>query len=151
MKHLFNISNLTINVNISKGDNFNAYYIFKYYFQLTIFSTGLIGNLASLLIFIRPNLNKKTNTGILYITICTINLVYFINNFIDNCRSLFDCNIQLPNETFTFIQNSLPDLLTWMQVLISFDRFIMVVFPIKNILTKKVFLIIRYYFLSVIN
>ena len=86
MKHLFNISYLTINVSISKGDNFNAYYIFQYYFQLTIFSTGLIGNLASLLIFIRPNLNKKTNTGILYITICTINLVYFINNFIENCR-----------------------------------------------------------------
>lgn len=151
MKRLFNISNLTINMNISEGGYFNVYYIFQYYFQLTIFSIGLLGNLVSLLIFIRPNLNKKTNTGILYIIICAVNLFYFINSFIDNCRSLFDCNVQLPNEFLTFIQNSLPDLLTWIQVLISFDRFIMVVFPIKKILTKKVFLLILCYFLVIIN
>jgi hypothetical protein len=41
-----------------------------------------------------------------------------------------------------FISASLLDSLIWIQILISFDRFIVVVFPAKSkIMTKKVFLL----------
>jgi hypothetical protein len=53
---------------------------------------------------------------------------------------LLNIELDLSSQANVFIQNSLFYLLGWMQVLISFHRFIYVVFKAKaKILTKKVF------------
>ena len=70
-----NISNQTLHNKTNYNFNNDPIYIIvkvEFYCSIVILSFGSIGNLISLLIFTRPNLNKKTNTGILYSLICFV-------------------------------------------------------------------------------
>ena len=114
------------------------------YCTIVILIVGTIGNLISILIFTRPNLNKKTNTGILYTLLCIFNILIFINEaFLDTYSYeffhyiivLFTRKINLKE----LIRASLTEILSWIQVLVCFDRFILVIYPTKaHIMRKKV-------------
>lgn len=112
------------------------------HYNLRIFINifGIVSNVISLLIFIRPNLNKKTNTGFLYSILCVLNIITFIDNGHETLSTKhFALVIKLPSKLRPFIKAVLLDSLLWMEILISFDRFIVVVFPAKaKIMTKKV-------------
>ena len=114
-----------------------------FYFELVAISTGILGNVVSFFIFIRPNLNRKSNTGFLYAILCVLNVLriveydLYIYSSADKSFKLYPCFIE------NIARKTLNDALTWMQALISFDRFILIIFPHKAyILAKKVFLMV---------
>ena len=114
----------------------------QYNLRICINIFGIVSNFISFLIFIRPNLNKKTNTGFLYSILCVLSII----TFIDDAHKTFSSKYQLlililPSRLKPFISGSLLDSLIWIQILICFDRFIVVVFPAKaKIMAKKVIL-----------
>lgn len=113
------------------------------YCLFVVLAIGIIGNLVSLLIFTRQNLNKKTNTGTLYSSLCILNIVTIIEAiFLGSYTNLlFGYTITYPCYLDVFISRSLYQILSWNQVLICFDRFILVIYPIKaSKMQKKVFL-----------
>ena len=134
--------NRTINYNNSQTEITDKVH---FYCLIVILIFGSIGNLISIFIFTRPNLNKKTNTGILFTLLCIFNIITFIDEAFLGVYSyeLFHFIIWT-NPTILSIQfiikTSLTEILNWIQVLICFDRFIFVIYPMKaHIMRKKVF------------
>ena len=112
----------------------------EFYALILTILIGIPGNIISILIFIKPCLNNKTNTGLLYTLLCTFNLVVIIyKSLVTNSFNLFHYAIILHLKLEQFIQTILLQFLSWSQVLITFDRFIAVVYPIKGvrIMSKK--------------
>ena len=112
----------------------------EFYALILTISIGIPGNVISILIFIKPCLNIKTNTGLLYTLLCTLNLITILfNGLVTNSNRFFQYEFQLPLKSENFIKNILLQFLSWSQVLITFDRFIAVIYPIKGvrIMTKK--------------
>jgi len=111
-----------------------------YYYLMITFPLGLLGNVVSLYIYMRPNLNRKTNTGFLYAWLCILNLFSILNYvFITRSSILFNFTIGLPCGVAIYIRRTVFNLISWMQVFISFDRLIAVTFPSKvPIMSKKV-------------
>ena len=110
------------------------------YSVISIISIGIIGNLISLLIFTRPCLNSRTNTGKLYALLCVINLVAFVYVIaVRDPETFFFYRVHWPFESEYFIENILLQILSWIKVLITFDRFVSAVFPVKGyrIMLKK--------------
>ena len=114
--------------------------IITYYPLLVALPIGIIGNVFSFYIYTRPNLNKKTNTGFLYASLCIANLIfmlYFVLVFQSN--SLFNYTVTLPCGVMSYLLRITFCFAPWMQVIISFDRFIVVVYPHKKkLMSKKV-------------
>lgn len=109
-----------------------------YYPTLITLPLGLIGNIISILTFSRPNLNKKTNSGFLYIWLCAFNLcliLYF--TFVFESTILFDYSVSFPCGVSNYLFRSIWCFVPWMQVIICVDRFIVVFFPIKKALMSK--------------
>ena len=138
MKNFNNYFNIT-QTNY-KMDIFDLFYYIRYYFLFAVIPIGLLGNFIALLIFTRPNLNKKTNTGFLYSILCVVNLFTIADFvFVDNPQRFLHYSVTLNCNMALFLQKSLLYLLSWMQVLICFDRFLLVMFPVKSKkLAKKV-------------
>ena len=134
-----NIENKTENA--TDSFNYSEYMLItqigdKIVFYLSILTIliGIPGNIISILIFIKPCLNNKTNTGFLYTFLCVINLITILFNvFVQNSYLIFHYLIKLHLYSDIFIQTILLQILTCSQVLITFDRFIAVVFPIKGV------------------
>ena len=98
---------------------------------------GIVSNIISLLIFIRPNLNKKTNTGFLYSILCVLNMIAIAEDTFVYRPKLFNYVVELPCNLELFIRKCLLDSLPWIQVLICFDRFIATTFPGKALIMSK--------------
>ena len=145
-----NINNQTgYNKSLSYSDILTVHYIIvkvEFYCTIVIVTIGIIVNIISLLIFTRPNLNKKTNTGIFFTLLCIFNILIFIKETFlgDFSYQLFDYNIWFISTLVLLnidliIKALLTEILTWIQVLICFDRFILVIYPMKtHIMRKKV-------------
>ena len=94
----------------------------------------MIGNLISLFIFSRPCLNSKTNSGKLYAFLSLLSLITIVYEMADRkLESFFSIKIRLHLNTEQFINTVLLQYLSWIQVLITFDRFIGVFYPIKGV------------------
>ena len=141
--------NITNHKRQNKTNNYSSIVIeisnkVRFYCIIVIVTIGIIGNLISLFIFTRPNLNKKTNTGILFTLLCIFNLLTFIEEaFLGSyTNELFNYIIsvdQLYTNIDLIIETSLSEILPWIQVLICFDRFILVIYPMRaHIMRKKV-------------
>lgn len=117
-----------------------------YYAILITLPLGLVGNLISFLIFIRPSLNKRTNTGFLYSILCVLNILTIIEfNLIAYSNVLLKLTFELPCRLEYFLRELLSDSLTWMQAMISLDRFVLIFFPGRaNFMTKKVVNILNF-------
>lgn len=111
-----------------------------YFPVLVALPIGVIGNLFSFYVYTRPNLNKKTNIGFLYAILCIANLtliLYFVFVFIPS--DLFGYTVTLPCGMVLYLLRVVYCLVPWMHVVISFDRFVLVVFPLKkDKINKKV-------------
>jgi hypothetical protein len=111
-----------------------------YYPLLVALPIGVLGNVLSFYIYTRPNLNKKTNTGFLYAWLCLLNLIfmlYFV--LVSQSFTLFNYRISLPCGVANYLLRLTSCFVPWMQVIISFYRFISVIYPLKKLLiTKKV-------------
>ena len=115
----------------------------QFYALILTISIGIPGNIISILIFTRACLNTKTNTGLLYTLLCVLNLVAIIYNvLITYSYRLFKYEIQLHFRSELFIGYIQLQFLSWSQVIITFDRFIAVVYPIKGVrlMSKKLVL-----------
>ena len=112
-----------------------------YYYPIIIgLPIGIIGDVFSFYIYTRPNLNKKTNTGFLYACLCIANLIfmlYFV--FVFRSPGLFGYTVSLPCGLLQYLLRVIFCFVPWMQVIISFDRFIAVIYPLKkHVITQKV-------------
>ena len=97
----------------------------SYYEDFVKISLGIIGNLISIFILIRPSLNKKSNTGLLFTIICLLNLIIILN---EGLKKWLDIQINMEMLYKRVLEHSL----SWIQALISIDRFISLFFPIKG-------------------
>ena len=105
-----------------------------FYLSILSLSIGIPGNIISILIFSKPCLNNKTNTGFLYTFLCVFNLIAILYNvFVINSLLIFNYYIRFPLNSDALIENVILQMLSWFQVLITFDRFIAVVYPIKGV------------------
>ena len=111
------------------------------YFVFCTLPIGILGNLISIVVYSRPNLNKKTNTGFLFTVLCLSNLcvtLYFA--FVFKSSNLFGYSISFPCGVSIYLYRSVWCFVPWMQAVACFDRFVVVVFPLKRrLLTKKVY------------
>lgn len=103
-----------------------------YYYLIITLPVGIIGNLASIFIYTRPALNKKTNTGFLFTWLCILNICSIFNYiFITKSSLIFNYSVSAPCGVLTYIRRTAFNITSWMEALISFDRFMAVVFPNK--------------------
>ena len=111
-----------------------------YYPILVTLPIGIIGNVFSFFVYTRANLNKKTNTGFLYAFLCIVNFIFMLYVIlVFQSTILFGYTVTLPCGVLNYLLRITFCLVPWMQVIISFDRFMVVVFPLKqNIMSKKV-------------
>ena len=132
--------------NITDFNEINSYiykeYIFYtnkileigFYLQLVTIPVGIIGNLAAIYIFTRPRLNRNTNTGFLYTILCVLNLIKILYQAIfKRWDNYLDYNIKIPLTFEMLFENLIVQMLSWIEVLIGFDRFIAVFSPIKGV------------------
>lgn len=136
-KKYFKMSNITDYLNYVNYLN-SVRDSVTYYPTLITLPVGLIGNIISIFTFSRPNLNKKTNSGFLYIWLCAFNLcliLYF--TFVFESTILFDYSVSFPCGVSNYLFRSIWCFVPWMQVIICVDRFIVVFFPIKKALMSK--------------
>ena len=131
-----NTENKTTNP-INFPDNINIAFIgdtILFYASILTFLIGIAGNIISILIFIKPCLNNRTNTGLLYTLLCALNLIVLLFNvFVKRSNIIFHYNIRLHLTSEYFIDAILLQYLSWFQVIITFDRFIAVIFPVKGV------------------
>ena len=141
-----------MNKNRSKMQNFSVNYNQNFiniltevynYEQFVTIPLGIVGNLFSIFIFTRPSLNKKTNAGLLFTILCIINIFIILYNAIFHWKIISKYQmVQIEIKVGTlleFIDRLKNECLSWIQALISFDRFISVHFPVKGtrIMNKK--------------
>ena len=106
----------------------------QYYSLILTILIGIPGNIISLLIFIKPCLNTKTNTGLLYTLLCALNLIALLFNLlVKNPSVIFNYGIHLSIRIEIFIGNVLLQMMSWLQVLITFDGFITMMFPMRGV------------------
>ena len=99
-----------------------------------VMSFGIVGNLISLFIFSQPCLNRKTNCGRLYAFLCGLSLVMIAYEMAGRkMDNFFQFKLRLPLNTQNFIDITLLQYWSWIQVLITFDRFIGVLYPVKGV------------------
>lgn len=112
----------------------------SYYYLWVIIPLGLIGNLISFYLYTRPNLNKRNNTGFLYACLCVLNMISILYYaFITRSSVLFGYStFQQPCGLNSYFRRLVFNSIPWMQVIITFDRFISVFYPTIQFLNKKV-------------
>ena len=105
-----------------------------FYIRAIVLPVGIVGNLISLFIFIRPSLNFKSNTGHLYALLCVLNLIAILYEISfkkwDNFSNYI---IDLPLDLEDFIAHTLLQSISWLQVLITFHRFIAIYNPVNGV------------------
>ena len=110
-----------------------VFFVFSY-LPKYVMSFGIVGNVISLFIFSRPCLNKKTNSGRLYAFLCGLNLIIIVYNMTGRTLDIeFSFKFRLPLNSQLFIDMILLQYWSWIQVLITFDRFIGVFYPVKGV------------------
>ena len=116
--------------NVSNGISF-------YYLMITV-PIGLIGNTVSFYIYTRPNLNRKTNTGFLYAWLCVLNILSILQYaFLTRSSVLFGYTPTFPCGLINYMRRTTFNWISWMQVYISFDRFVSVLYPMRVVLMSK--------------
>ena len=126
-------------VNNNNHFNIDLHIIFFYIMCITI-PVGIIGNLASIFIFTRRSLNQRTNTGFLFTIFCILNIIRIvIQATFNEWGNFLEYTFKLPLSGEKYIESVMFQTVSWTQALISFDRFVIVLFPIKGvrILSKK--------------
>ena len=109
-----------------------------YYFLFATMPFGLIGNAVALFVYSRPRLNHKTNTGFLYAWLCFWNILLILYYmFIFRSATLFNYSVSMPCGVSNYLRRLTLNMVPWMQVIISFDRFMAVVFPSRRAFMKK--------------
>ena len=99
-----------------------------------IMSFGIVGNVISIFIFYRPCFDRKTNSAKLYAFLCCLSLILIVFNMATrNMDNFFQLKFYLPLYSQYFIDITLLQYWSWIQVLITFDRFIGVFYPIKGV------------------
>ena len=131
MEKFQNLSNISLNESIYHED-FSIHWIVHSISNYEAFVTiplGIIGNLISIFIFTRPSLNKKTNTGLLFTILCLLNLIIILYEGLLKWKTF----LYLTSKFKEIFKRIIEQSLSWIQVLISFDRFITVFLPIKGV------------------
>lgn len=111
-----------------------------YYTVLATLPIGILGNILSMYVYTRPKLNRKTNTGFLYKWLCAFNLILILYfTFVFQSFEIFGYTISLPCGLNTYLVRVVWCIVPWMQTIICFDRFVMIVFPQrKKTMSQKV-------------
>lgn len=118
----------------------------SYYFFMTIIPTGVILNVVSLYIFTRPRLNK-TNMGYLLSILSiwhNVTLIFYV--FVARPTTLFSYSINSCG-FFTFLRRSIFNFSSWIQVLISIERYLNVYYSFKTATKRLINIVLICFFL----
>jgi hypothetical protein len=100
----------------------------SYYFLVITMPTGIVLNLASIIVFMRPNLNK-TNMGFIFTILSIVDTISLLNyTFIVRSSVLFGYNWTFQCGVANYIRRTLFNISSWIQVYVSFDRYIYIYF-----------------------
>ncbi|RNA42969.1 FMRFamide receptor-like [Brachionus plicatilis] len=124
------MSNETIDEYISRitaiSDSISFYYL------LVIIPFGFFANILSIFIYTRPTMNKETNTSFLYMCLSIMNIISLLNyTFIVRPRNIFGYTVEMTCGLTGFIRRNIFNSTSWVQPIISFDRFLFVFYPVK--------------------
>lgn len=115
----------------------------SFFYLIVIIPFGLVTNCLSIYIYLRPNLNKNTNTGVLYMCLSVMNIISLLNYaLIVRSNTLFGYTVSLSCGLADYIRRNIFNSTSWVQAFISFDRFVCIFFPTKGkLLSKKITLL----------
>lgn len=132
-----------MNISITVNDTAYADYLYQlsddiaFYYLIIAVPPSLLAKLIAIYIYTRPKLYKKTNTGFLYMWLSITNaFVILVFVFVVRSDQIFGYDIQVCGLN-DFIKMNLYNMSSWIQVLISFDRYILVSYPAKVALMRK--------------
>lgn len=121
-------------------------YLVKFYFTVSIMPFGILLNVISLIIFSNERFHKNNSLGLLYIALCSFNIIALgtetIFASLDQAeidvtsKSLFSCRL------FSFWRMSVFHVPSFMQVLISLSVLLKIKFPNKKVLTENRFILL---------
>lgn len=104
----------------------------SFYYLIIIIPFGFFTNILSIFIYTRPNINKETNTSFLYMCLSIVNIISLLNyTFIVRSRNVFGYTVQMTCGIADFLRRNIFNSTSWIQPIISFDRFLFVFYPIK--------------------
>lgn len=104
----------------------------SFHYLIIIIPFGFVANIFSIFIYTRPNMSKETNTSFLYMCLSIMNIISLVNyTFIVRSRNVFGYTVVMPCGIANFIRRNIFNSTSWIQPIISFDRFLYVFYPIK--------------------
>lgn len=105
----------------------------SFYYLIIIIPFGFITNILSVFIYTRPSINKETNTSFLYMCLSIVNIISLLNyTFIVRSRNVFGYTVQMTCGIADFLRRNIFNSTSWIQPIISLDRFLFVFYPIKS-------------------
>jgi hypothetical protein len=117
--------------------NFISDQVSFYYLAIST-PIGLVGNLVSILVYLRLNLKKRTSTNSLFLSLTVINTLSILNYvFMARPQVLFRYSVITTCGLANYFQRTIFNMTAWCQVLICLDRFMMVSAPSKFKLLQK--------------
>ena len=110
-----------------------------FYFCVITVPISLLTKVVAVYIYTRPNLNKKTNTGLLYLIFSLLNaLTLLMVVFIVRSNIIFGYQFNFVCGLADFIRTDIFNFSIWIQAVISLDRYILISYPTKvGIMLKK--------------
>jgi hypothetical protein len=128
----------------------------EFWFLYLTIPLGILLNMFSIYIFSRPNLNKNANMGFFYLNLSIYNtlvLIYYF--FIMDSKLVFGVNLTTKSNVsckiITFIRRCIREIPTWIEALITFDRYLAICHSNKYKFMKSkknIFIIITIIILS---
>jgi len=121
-------------------------YLVKFYFTVSIMPFGILLNIISLIIFSNERFHKNNSLGLLYIFLCSFNIIALTTETIFasldqaeidvTSKSLFTCRV------FSFWRMCVFHIPSFMQCLISLSVLLKIKFPNKKVLTENRFILL---------
>jgi hypothetical protein len=109
----------------------------SFYFLIVMMPLGIVLNIISIFIFMRPSLNK-TNMGFIFTMLAlvdTISLFYYF--LVVRPNNVFGYTVNFFCGMSSYLRRTIFNYSSWIQAYVSVDRFVSIYFPSRAVFFKK--------------